>query len=216
MKLILSLVGFILLVPSIILNLYFFHKLNNNVGVLVLEVLDGDTILLEQKVSLRLRHIDAPELKYCGGVQAKEELTRLVKNKRIIIEEQLIDQYGRPMALIYDKNQLINQKMLESGFVRYHSDNSSKSKILEEEAGKAKNKKIGIFKMCQFLENINQPKCNIKGNIDKNKSSDNRKYYLPGCAQYKFTIIEKDLGEDFFCTEKEAQKAGFVKALTCN
>jgi hypothetical protein len=28
-------------------------------------------------------------------------------------------------------------------------------------------------------------------------------------------IVEKDLGEDWFCTEKEAIKAGFTKASNC-
>jgi hypothetical protein len=64
-------------------------------------------------------------------------------------------------------------------------------------------------------QNTQHPTCIIKGNIDKNKYTDNKKYYLPGCAQYDFTIVEKDIGEDWFCTEKEAIQAGFVKAETC-
>ncbi|MFH0762508.1 MAG: hypothetical protein V1925_01290, partial [Candidatus Omnitrophota bacterium] len=57
------------------------------------------------------------------------------------------------------------------------------------------------------------PKCVIKGNYDKNSSLSN--YYFPGCPQYEFTIVEKDLGENWFCTEKEAQAAGFTKAKNC-
>ena len=40
-------------------------------------------------------------------------------------------------------------------------------------------------------------------------------YYFPGCPQYKTTIMEKDLGEAWFCTEKEAQAAGFTRAKNC-
>ena len=50
----------------------------------------------------------------------------------------------------------------------------------------------------------------IKGNIDDN--STRRNYYLPDCAQYKFTIVEKTWVRIGFCTESEARKAGFIKA----
>lgn len=184
-------------------------------GILVLEVLDGDTILLEHDVRVRLRHVDAPELQFCGGPEAKDFLTKLVKNKRIIIKEQIIDNYGRPMALVYSGNTLINQEMLKSGWVRYHSDNTSQTNTLKSTADKAKESLIGIWgSKCYQKSNPDNPKCNIKGNTDKNSTAKN--YYYPGCAQYEFTIIEKDLGEAWFCTEKEAQKAGFTRAATCH
>lgn len=75
--------------------------------------------------------------------------------------------------------------------------------------------KKGVFSpQCYQTENPDNPKCLIKANIDK--VTDTRLYYYPGCAQYKYTIVEKDIGEDWFCTEKEAQKAGFEKAKTCH
>jgi len=90
---------------------------------------------------------------------------------------------------------------------------SSKADVLKKSAGSAKEGNTGLYKLCQSKENLEHPECVIKGNIDKN--SDARNYYLPGCAQYEFTVVEKDIGEDWFCSEKEAQKAGFVKAKTC-
>lgn len=74
---------------------------------------------------------------------------------------------------------------------------------LESERGKQKKQ----------TKNLENPKCIIKGNLDLN--SGRKIYYFPGCSQYKFTIIEKDIGEDWFCTEKEAQEAGFVRSKTC-
>lgn len=212
------LLGFILLIPSLFLNLYFLNKsqstLNSQTGILVIEVLDGDTVLLEGKVKLRLRDVDAPELEFCGGEEAKNLLTDLVKDKRVTIKEQIIDTWGRPMALVYHGETLVNAEMLKKGWVRYHHDQGSVAKELKEIADKAKSEEIGIYGKCMQKENLENPNCNIKGNIDKN--SDNRLYYLPGCAQYNFTIVEKDLGEDWFCTEKEAQNAGFTKAKTCD
>lgn len=208
-------VGFLLLIPSLILNIFLFQKAQRlGQEIKVLEVLDGDTILLDGKVRLRLRQIDAPELEFCGGEEAKNLLASLVKDKKVVLEEYLLDQQGRPMGLIYLGDKLINEEMLKSGWVRYHADQTSKTETLKEVAQKAKEEKKGIFSpQCYQTENLENPKCNIKGNIDK--VTETRLYYFPGCAQYEFTIVEKDIGEDWFCTEKEAREAGFEKAKTC-
>lgn len=211
-----SITVLILLIPSLVLNVFLLLRTNTTKdrGVKVIEVLDGDTLLLDNKTKLRLRHLDAPELNFCGGLEAKKILSDLVKGKQVIISEQLPDQYGRAMALVTLGNVLINEKLLASGWVRYHSDLSSKEEILKEVASRAKEEKKGIYSsLCLEDKNTKNPNCQIKGNIDKNGTS--RKYYLPNCAQYKFTLVEKDLGEDWFCTESQAQKAGFTKAETC-
>ncbi len=207
--------GFLLLIPSLLLNFFLFQKTQKlGQGIKVLEVLDGDTILLDGKVRLRLRHLDAPELEFCGGNEAKNLLESLVKDKKVVLEEYLLDQQGRPMALIYLGNKLINKEMLESGWVRYHSDQTSRTEELKKVANQAKEEKKGVFEPdCYQTENLENPECNIKGNIDK--AIGTRLYYYPGCAQYEFTIVEKDIGEDWFCTEKQAREAGFEKAKTC-
>jgi micrococcal nuclease len=121
--------------------------------------------------------------------------------------------YGRAIALVYVNNTLVNEEMLAKGLSRYHHDVSSRADVLKKAADEAKEKNLGIYSVCQSKENREHPDCVIKGNIDKN--SDARNYYLPGCAQYEFTVVEKDMGEDWFCSEKEAQAAGFQKAKTC-
>lgn len=184
-------------------------------GMQVIGVIDGDTIFVDQKTRIRLRHIDAPEKGMCGYKEAQETLTKNVVGKKVVVKELIPDKYGRGMALVYVGNILINQVMLESGWVRYHSDKTSVTEDLKKSTQLAKDEKRGIYGECQSLINTKNPKCNIKGNIDKNKYSDNKKYYLPNCAQYQFTLVEEDLGEGWFCSEAEAKKAGFVKAETC-
>lgn len=207
--------GFLLLIPSLILNLFLFQKRSNE-AILVLEVLDGDTLLLEGKTRLRLRHLDAPELNYCAGSEAKQFLESLVKGKKIIIREKILDQQARAMALVYLGRTLINEKVLASGWARYHADQTSQKSKLKKAAAYAKEAQLGLYSpKCYQKENLENPQCLIKGNIDKNKAQDNKKYYFPGCGNYKNTIVEKDLGEDWFCTEEEAQKAGFTKSKTC-
>lgn len=207
--------GFLLLIPSLILNVFLLQQTQKGgQGIKVIGVIDGDTLVLEGKVRLRLRHIDAPELEFCGGKEAKEKLESLVKGKRVILREQIVDQRGRPMALVYIGNILVNEEMTKSGWVRYHADKSSQRSILKAAYDSAKKEGLGVFSpQCYQKENPENPECNIKGNIDK--ATGVKKYYFPGCAQYKFTIVEKDIGEQWFCTEEGAQKAGFEKSKTC-
>ncbi len=207
--------GFFLFIVSLVFNIFQYSKNKAlSQGTKVIGVIDGDTIVLEGKVRLRLRNIDAPELQYCLGEESKVLLEKLVNGKTIIFKEKIIDQMGRPMALVYLGDTLINEEMLNSGLARYHSDQSTMAEELKATADKAKTDSLGIFSSkCYQTKNPDNPKCNIKGNTDKN--SNLRNYYFPGCPQYEFTIVEKDLGESWFCTEKEAQKAGFTRAKNC-
>ncbi len=204
-----------LLLPSVILNFFFFKEIKKNqAGIEVLGVIDGDTLVLEGKTKLRLRSVDAPELDLCGGQEAKEELEKLVNGQKVIVQEEMIDKWGRPMALVYVNDQLVNEEMLKSGWARFHSDSTSQREALKNAGNQAKKDLLGVWSpKCQQTTNPENEKCNIKGNIDQN--SGRKLYYFPGCSQYKFTIVEKDIGEDWFCSEKEAQEAGFVRAKSC-
>lgn len=51
--------------------------------------------------------------------------------------------------------------------------------------------------------------CNIKGNISKKGE---KIYHLPGQNFYERTVISPEDGERWFCTEAEAQAAGWRKA----
>ena len=199
---------------SVLFNLYLWQRPVTGQGIKVLAVLDGDTVVLDGQVRMRLRHGDAPELNNCGGQQAKDLLTSLLDGKLVAIKEEILDTYGRPLALLYLGDTLINQSLLESGWVRYHHDNSTVEETLKAIGKAMKDDEVGIFsQLCLQTSNPDNPDCNIKGNIDQ--QGDIKRYYYPGCAQYNYTLVEKDLGEQWFCSEKEAQAAGWTKAETC-
>jgi len=202
------------LIISVVLNIFLlFRGSVPTSGVKVIGVIDGDTVVLEGKSRVRLRYVDAPEEGLCGYKQASEELERLVMGKTVRIEETIPDTYGRGMALVYAGNTLINKKMVASGWVRYHHDNSKVTQAVKAVSDLARQEKRGIYGSCQSMENTKNPKCIIKGNIDK--STDTHIYYIPGCAQYNFTLVEQDIGEQWFCSESEARKAGYVISMTC-
>lgn len=204
-----------LLFPSLILNAVLYKKLEKpGDGIKVLGVIDGDTLVLEGKVRLRLRNVDAPELDLCGGSEAKQELSLLVADRQVIIKEQIIDQMGRPMGLVYVDGKLVNQQILASGWGRFHSDTTDERENLKSAYDKAKEEKLGIWgPKCRQTENPDNPKCNIKGNIDP--QGGRKVYYAPGCVQYKTAVVEKDRGEQWFCNEKEARDAGYIKSQRC-
>jgi len=209
----------VLLAISVSLNVYLGYTANRQKKantVKVIGVIDGDTIVLENKTRLRLRQLDAPETELCGGAQAKELLSSYVQDKLVRIEEQIPDQTGRAMALLSVDDSAVNEQMLASGWVRYHSDTTSQTLRLKEVSQNAKVEKKGIYsELCLQTINTENPKCIIKGNLENKRTSGRKLYYLPNCAQYKFVQIEKDLGEKWFCTEKEAKEAGYIKAETC-
>ncbi|MEK7622619.1 MAG: thermonuclease family protein [Patescibacteria group bacterium] len=206
----------LILGTSIGLNLWQWQENKNNPnGYKVEGVIDGDTLVLEGNAKIRLRGVDAPELKFCGGEEAKKELEKLVNGKTVEIREKIMDLKARPMALVYSDNILVNKKMIESGWAKYHSDVISKRQELKTSGETARENKLGIWsEMCRQTENKAEPKCKIKGNIDDNARS-RKIYYYPGCAQYEFTIIEKNMGEEWFYSKEKAEAAGYQKSKNC-
>ena len=135
-----------------------------------------------------------------GG--SEEKLEKLVSGKRVRITEQIPDQQGRGMALVYVGNTLVNKELIAGGYARYHSDKTSQTEILKAAAEEARGNNLGLYGTCQSMTNSKNPNCTIKGNIDRTRKT----YHMPGCTQYPFAVVEEDVGEQWFCTEKEARE----------
>ena len=216
-KKVLKLLGPIALVASLLLNFFLF--LNNRLierpeEFLVSNVLDGDTFVVSKSQKVRLLEIDSPELDSCGGPESKQRLEQLILNRKVLLSETRADQYGRILALVYLDKTLINETMVAEGWSEYSDSGSSKKEKLKEAGRQAKEKKIGIYdSKCYQTENLENPSCLIKGNINVNTKS--KIYFFPGCPNYNQTIVEKFRNDQWFCTEKEAQEAGFKKSGDC-
>jgi len=183
--------------------------------ILVTEVLDGDTLIIAPDQSIRLANFDAPEINLCQGQEAKDFLTNLILNQRVNLISAGRDAYKRTVALVYlPDGQLVNQIMAQNGLGIYTSTKTNEREKINQAVESARNQKLGIFSQtCSQTENIDNPKCNIKGNIGKH---DREKYYhLPQCAEYNRTVVELHLGEQWFCSEKEANQAGYSKSKNC-
>lgn len=197
---------------SIFLNTKFVKTIRDSNK--VVEVVDGDTFQLASGKRVRLMGVDAPEFNRCGGKEAKEKLSKLLLNKTVTLTEEVQEAYGRSLALVYVDGKLINKIILESGWGRTDYRANSRRDELTAAFHSAQDKKLGIFSsLCREEQTKTDNNCLIKGNIDK--ATYKKYYHLSNCKQYNQIILEKDIGEQYFCTEQEAISAGFTKSAGC-
>lgn len=107
-------------------------------------VIDGDTFVTAEKLSVRLADIDAPDLQYCGGVEAKQELERLIFGKPIYLKVLFKDQFSRLISSVFSSDNDVSVRMAEGGFVVYDQtikDNPAVATAVD----RARERKIGIL-----------------------------------------------------------------------
>lgn len=202
----------------------------------VVRVVDGDTINVEinGKVEpVRYIGIDTPETVdprkpvQCFGVEASKKNKELVEGKMVRLETDITDRdkYNRLLRYIWLDDVLINQELVEQGFAKSYSyppDIKYQDKFVAAEK-KAREDKLGLWTACTSetapaavapatQTSTSDPSCTIKGNIS---TTGEKIYHMQGCGSYSKTTIDESRGEKWFCTEAEAQAAGWRKALNC-
>jgi len=144
----------------------------------VKEVLDGDTIVLEDGMHVRLLNINAPELGEPCSQEAKTRLEQLVLNKTIWLERDLEnqDKYNRELSYIFlsenrnPKNfdDLVNLILLEEGLVKLYiiEPNTKYENIFREKFDKvekgcifAKGEYSTCFEIIEFHYNAEGDDC---------------------------------------------------------
>lgn len=206
----------------------------------VTEIVDGDTIVVDADlgngkpgVRVRLLGIDAPELGSCYGEESQKGLAKLILGSEVFLEkdQNSIDKYGRLLryVVLHDEHPqadgvLINQTLVERGLARslymrgakrYHQAISSSAKDARAAA-------VGLWGQCDYSAESDEleqgidtfdKECVIKGNVNKRYEKD---YFVPGCPNYKRVKIDPRKGERWFCSESEAQKAGWQISAACS
>lgn len=200
-------------VINIVLGFFFLTSRQITLNLYKVErVIDGDTFIIEGNRQIRLMSVNAPEVGFCGSDQATDKLKSLILNKKVKLEGEVNDHFGRFLALVYVDDQLVNEQMILSGWARFTSTASSQSENLKTVFQKAKSEKIGIFSdLCYQTTNPKNSKCTIKGNLREGKKT----YFFPGCGNYSNVALELDQGDQWFCSESEAVLAGFIKSANC-
>lgn len=109
----------------------------------VTRIADGDSLNIATEheiLEVRLAEIDAPEYKQPHGKTARKALTKLLLGKRVTVEEQTIDQYGRVIARLYSDEHDISAEMVKQGHAWVYREYSFDIDLykLENEAETAK------------------------------------------------------------------------------
>lgn len=179
----------------------------------VTKVVDGDTIKLNDGRTIRYIGIDAPEEGECFAEEAKKINSDLVLGKKVRLEMDTneMDHFGRYLGYLFleDKEEVfVNQNLLQQGAGEFFLDtvNLRYQDLLVQTAEKAHQENKGLWQACAPNPKIG---CQIKGNLDR---LDKRWYHLPSFRHYETTEINLEHGDRWFCTEEDAQAAGFEKA----
>ena len=183
--------------------------------------------------------VNAAEKTYACGLAARAALVRLVRNRTISCTGNEIDRYDRRIMTCFVGEMDINAAMVAAGWAlafRRYSD------IYVGEEQLARSQQAGLWSgafiapwdwrqrgpQTELLGAVSVPisaqqhllpqpvasanpttGCQIKGNISRNGT---RIYHVPGQQDYHKTQIAESKGERWFCTEEEAQAAGWRRA----
>jgi endonuclease YncB( thermonuclease family) len=197
---------------------------------------DGDSLSIGG-TTIRLHGIDAPESdQFCTrdgrawacGEEAADQLRRLIRGGELRCDALGTDQYGRTLARCFQRGLDINRAMVESGYAVAYRKYSTEFVEVEEQA-KAARRGIwaGTFELPSVYRQGGRSEanagtrrpstvaraaqaqqsrdgCRIKGNHSRRGEWI---YHLPGMPYYDQTRPEA-----MFCTEAEAQAAGYRRS----
>ena len=120
----------------------------------VVSVADGDTVTVldasKTQHKIRLTGIDAPEKMQPFGRKSKFSLSELVYLKKVTVETDKKDRYGRNLGKVLIDGKDANLMQIERGFAwwyrAYKKDQSASDRRLYEAAeASAKAKKLGLW-----------------------------------------------------------------------
>lgn len=201
----------------------------------VARVIDGDTIEVE-KVKVRLLGINAPERGECYFEESKRVLETLVEGKQVSLQKDITakDRHGRLLRYVTLPNSnpaadniFINTELVERGFAFAEaiSPDTKYRDLFATAERKAKAAGEGLWGGCEVdaktAEDLREedsiapsPECTIKGNISEKGYGKN--YFLEGCPNYSRIKVDSRKGESYFCSERDAKKAGFTRSDSCD
>jgi endonuclease YncB( thermonuclease family) len=196
-------------------------------------VIDGDTIEIRGE-HVRLNGIDAPEGKQtcnnekgetyrCGAMAARrlDEFLAASRPTRCAFVER--DRYGRFVGdCLRADGASVARYMVRNGFALDYRQHSKGKYAADEEKARQAKRGLWIGKFTPPWEwraqqrataettgSLPSGDCRIKGNISR---KGRRIYHLPGQQDYEKTRITESRGERWFCSEAEAQAAGWTAA----
>jgi micrococcal nuclease len=191
----------------------------------VANVVDGDTIDIDmdgKTQRIRLIGVNTPETVHpekaveCFGEEASKYTKSKLTGKEVEIEtddsQDKYDKYNRLLAYVFLDGENFNEALIKNGYAYEYTYNVpyKYQKAFKEAQKYAEENNVGLWapNACRE-EKKTTADCKIKGNIN---SKGEKIYHMPGQKYYDSTKINTSQGERWFCSEKEAQAAGWRKS----
>lgn len=202
---------------------------------IVARVIDGDTVELEDKIKVRLLGVNAPERGECYFEESKKTLDSLLEGSTVLVEKDMTgkDRFGRLLRYVKipaddpeGDDLFVNNELVRRGAATALSiaPDTKYRDLFATAQREAKKAKTGLWGVCDYAtkdQDLREadslppsPSCTIKGNISEKGYGKN--YFLEGCPNYLSMKIDPRKGEAWFCSEREAQKAGFTRSASCD
>lgn len=110
----------------------------DNSGYKVIEVIDGDTIILSNNERIRFIGMNTPEEGMYFFEEARDVLEIMILGKEVRLEVDIsdLDQYGRKLRYVYHRDIFVNLEMVKRGFANtftYPPDVKYSEQFLEAE-----------------------------------------------------------------------------------
>lgn len=114
-------------------------------------VFDGDSFAVikdgeSEETEVRLYGIDAPEKGQDYAKQSREQLIKLIRNKKVKVVVQATDDYGRQVGKVYVGKTYVNLEMVKTGLAWYYEHHAENAKDLKKAHAKARKEKKGLWK----------------------------------------------------------------------
>jgi endonuclease YncB( thermonuclease family) len=190
-------------------------------------VVDGDTIRFGE-IRIRLHGIDAPEAdQWCNaadggswacGSEATRELTAMLAGAEVTCQPITLDRYGRTVARCLVGSLDIEAEMVRRGlawaFVRYSRDyvaQEAEARAAHRGIWQAATQTAWDFRATRWAEyDKGAPVgCAIKGNVN---GYGEKIYHVPWGRDYAKVKMDLTKGKRWFCSEGEAEQAGWRAA----
>lgn len=181
--------------------------------------------------------LDAFDQLYACGLLARDQLNKRIGVAIIVCESEGKDRYGRFLSTCYRGQENLNDWLVKQGLALAYVRYSNRYKAAEDKArieqrgiwngafiapwdwrGRrfektllgthATKAPVSMLSSIGFQSQMNRD-CLIKGSIDR---QGNRIYFVPTHKAYGKVHMGKGIGKRWFCSEEEAEAAGWRRA----
>jgi hypothetical protein len=174
-------------------------------------IVDGDTVTV-QGIPVRLKGVDAPELGDRFGREATRAM-QAIAGSWLGCELTGEKTYNREVGYCRNfKGEDIAEDIIKQGFALACPRYSDRYLKFEQPDAVTRLPRASYCLRAPVAPRPQPPEtlaseCRIKGNISRNGQI----YHLPGQRDYDKTVIDTSHGERWFCSEKQAEDAGWRK-----